>query len=158
MELDFVQSRDGRFFLMSTLSVPGAFIWRRLHSLMGLWLVLFLIEHLLTNSQAALWLGDNGKGFVDMVNMLHNLPYLEVIELTLLGVPFAIHMVWGVQYLMTAQSNSGSSDGSKPSLPLRRNKAYSWQRITSWILLIGVIAHVAKFRFIEYPEKVHVGN
>lgn len=143
---------------MSTFSVPNAFIWRRLHSLMGLWLVLFLIEHLLTNSQAALWLGDNGKGFVDMVNMLHNLPYLEVIELTLLGVPFLIHMVWGVQYLMTAKPNSGSSDGSTPSLPLRRNKAYSWQRITSWILLVGVLLHVAKFRFIEYPEKVHVGN
>lgn len=63
-------------------AIPKAFIWRRLHSLMGLWLVLFLIEHLLTNSQAALWLGDNGRGFVNMVNAIHNLPYLEVIELT----------------------------------------------------------------------------
>ena len=49
----------------ATAVIPRAFIWRRLHSLMGLWLVLFLGEHLLTNSQAALWLGDNGKGFVD---------------------------------------------------------------------------------------------
>lgn len=36
--------------------LPSAFIWRRAHSLTGLWLVLFLIEHLLTNSQAALFL------------------------------------------------------------------------------------------------------
>lgn len=137
-------------------AIPKAFIWRRLHSLMGLWLVLFLIEHLLTNSQAALWLGDNGRGFVDMVNALHNLPYLEVIELTLIGVPFLIHMIWGVSILFTGRSNSGSTDGSAPHIPLPRNRAYTWQRITSWILLICIIGHVAKFRFLEYPEKVHV--
>ena len=60
---------------MSTSTLPSAFIWRRVHSLMGLWLVLFLMEHLLTNSQAALLLGDNGKMFVQMVNGLHNLPF-----------------------------------------------------------------------------------
>jgi succinate dehydrogenase / fumarate reductase cytochrome b subunit len=134
--------------------IPKAFIWRRLHSLMGLWLVLFLIEHLLTNSQAALWVGDNGKGFVDMVNAIHNLPYLEVIEVTLLGVPFLIHMIWGVKYLLTAKSNSGRTDGSAPSLRLGRNRAYTWQRITSWILLVAIIGHVVKFRFIDYPTKV----
>ena len=125
---------------------------------MGLWLVLFLIEHLLTNSQAALWLGDNGQGFVDMVNAIHNLPYLEVIELTLLGIPFLIHMVWGVKYLFTSKFDSGRTDGSAPHIPLRRNRAYTWQRITSWILLICIIGHVTKFRFLDYPEKVHVGD
>ena len=143
---------------VATTAIPKAFIWRRLHSLMGLWLVLFLIEHLFTNSQAALWVGDNGKGFVDMVNAIHNLPYLEVIEVTLLGVPFLIHMIWGVKYLLTAKSNSGRSDGSTPSLRLGRNRAYTWQRITSWILLIGVIGHVAKFRFIDYPTKAQTGD
>jgi len=140
-------------------SVPRAFIWRRLHSLMGLWLVLFLCEHLLTNSQAALWLGDNAKGFVASVNALHNLPYLQAIELCLLGIPFLIHMVWGVQYLLTAKSNSGSSVvASRPQMPLGRNRAYTWQRITSWILLICIIGHVAKFRFLEYPEKIPMGG
>lgn len=143
---------------MTVLAVPKAFIWRRIHSLMGLWLVLFLIEHLLTNSQAALWLGDNGKGFVDMVDALHNLPYLQVIELTLIGVPILIHGVLGVKYLLTSKMNSAKSDGSKPYLPLRRNRAYSWQRITSWILLLGLILHVTKFRFLEYPESIQVGT
>lgn len=138
-------------------AIPKAFIWRRLHSLMGLWFVLFLIEHLLTNSQAALWLGDNGKGFVDMVNAIHNLPYLEVIELTLLGVPILIHMVFGVKYLFTAQFIKERSDGSEPSLRLPRNRAYSWQRITSWILLFFVIGHVVKFRFLEYPQTIPCG-
>ncbi len=144
---------------MTTVAIPREFIWRRVHSLMGLWLVIFLIEHLLTNSQAALLLGDNGRGFVQMVNAIHNLPYLEVVEVLLLGVPLAIHAVWGIQYLRTAKANSCKSDGSKPSLKeYRRNRAYSWQRITSWILLIGIIGHVAKFRFIDYPISVHQGT
>lgn len=138
----------------STSAIPRAFIWRRVHSLMGLWLAIFLLEHLLTNSQAALWLGDNGSGFVRMVNALHNLPYLQVIEIFLLGVPLLIHAVWGVKYALTGRSNAKSSNGAKPSLPqYGRNRAYSWQRITSWILLVGIVCHVAKFRFLEYPEK-----
>ena len=135
------------------------FVWKRLHSLMGLWLVLFLMEHLFVNSQAALLLQGNGKSFVEAVNAIHNLPYLPAIELFLLGVPILIHMVWGVKILLTAKSNASTSDGAKPSLPgYRRNKAYSWQRITSWILLIGLGVHVVQFRFLDYPWSVDEGQ
>src|SRR5580700_7871611 len=144
--------------IVSSTAISKPFIWRRIHSLMGLWIVLFLIEHLLTNSQAALWIGDSGKGFVDMVNTIHNLPYLEVIELILIAVPIGIHGIWGVKYLLTGKCNCFRTDGSAPYLPLGRNRAYAWQRITAWILLIGIIGHVAKFRFLEYPEKVHVAG
>lgn len=137
--------------------LPNAFIWRRLHSFMGFWLVLFLIEHLLTNSQAALYIGDDGYGFINAVNAIHNLPYLEIIELFLIGVPLLIHMIWGVQYLFTGKLNSGKSDGTTPSLgEYPRNRAYSWQRITSWLLLIGILAHVIQMRFVDYP--VHTGT
>lgn len=139
--------------------IPSAFIWRRAHSLTGLWLVLFLIEHLFTNSQAALFIGDNGNGFVNAVNSLKNLPYLPVIEIFLLGVPFLIHGIWGVKYLLTGKMNSFSSDGREPSLPeYPRNHAYTWQRITSWILLFGIIAHVIQMRFIEYPSFAQRGT
>lgn len=139
-------------------TIPRAFVWRRLHSLMGLWLVMFLTEHLLVNSQAALWIGDDGNGFVRAVNSIQELPYLKVLELVLLGLPFAIHIIWGVQYLWTGQSNSSRSDGSTPSLPeYSRNHAYTWQRITSWVLLIGVIAHVVQMRFVEYPTALQKG-
>ncbi len=132
--------------------IPRAFVWRRLHSLMGLWLVLFLVEHLLTNSQAALWLGEDGRGFIRMVNAIHNFPYLHLIEIFLLGFPILIHMVWGVKYALTAKSNAKKTDGSAPSLKKHgRNRAYSWQRITSWILLFGIIGHVIQFRFFDYP-------
>lgn len=139
-------------------TLPQAFIWRRLHSLTGLWFVLFLMEHLLTNSQAALLFGESGKGFVHMVNTIHNLPYLQVIELTFLGIPFAIHMIWGVKYLLTGKFIHSKSDGTKPALNYGRNRAYTWQRITSWILLVLLIVHVVKFRFVEYPHVINLGS
>ncbi len=143
---------------MSTLSVPRAFIWRRVHSLMGLWLVIFLIEHLLANSQAALWLGNNGTGFIEMVNGIHNLPYLQAIEVTLLGVPLLIHAILGIKYLFTSKHNYHKNDGSAPIIRTGRNRAFSWQRITSWILLIGLICHVIKFRFADYPDRIELGG
>ncbi|HSX03382.1 MAG TPA: succinate dehydrogenase [Rhabdochlamydiaceae bacterium] len=142
----------------TTTTLPSAFIWRRLHSLMGLWLVLFLIEHLLVNSQAALLLGDSGRGFVELVNGIHNLPYLQVIEVTLLGIPILIHGIWGIKYLLTGKFNSSKTNGSAPSLNYGRNHAYTWQRITSWILLFLLTFHIVKFRFVDYPGSVHVGG
>lgn len=142
----------------TSVLIPRAFIWRRLHSLTGLWLVIFLFEHLLTNSQAALLLGENGQGFVRMVNTIHNLPYLQAIELFLLGIPIAVHLFWGVRYALQSKGNSRRSDGSTPSLRHGRNRAYSWQRITSWILLVLLLAHIVKFRFLEYPKEVQLGT
>lgn len=139
---------------MSTFAVPRAFIGRRLHSLMGLWLVLFLIEHLFVNSQVALWLGENGRGFVELVNGIHNLPYLQVIEVTLLGVPILLHGILGIRYLLTSKLNAHRTDGRAPVMKTGRNRAYSWQRITSWLLLVGLVLHVVKFRFIDYPDEV----
>ncbi len=143
---------------MTSQILPRAFIWRRLHSLMGLWLVLFLIEHLLVNSQAALLLGDNAQGFIRGVNAIHNLPYLPVIEIFLLGFPIALHGVIGIKYLLTSKFNSQGSSGAAPALKYGRNRAFTWQRLTSWILLVGIILHVAKFRFIDYPDSVNQGE
>ena len=126
---------------------------------MGLWLVLFLCEHLLVNSQAALLLGDNAQGFVGLVNSIHNFPYLQVIECFLLGIPILIHGIWGVKYLFTSKMNSRRTNGTAPDMhQYGRNRAYSWQRLSSWILLVGLILHVAKFRFIDYPRSLNLGN
>lgn len=141
---------------MSTAILEKTFVWRRLHSLMGLWLTLFLFEHLLVNSQAALWLGDNGRMFVQLVEGIHNLPYLEAIEIFLLGVPILLHGVLGVKYLWTSKFNSSGTNGSTPSIKTGRNRAYTWQRITSWIILFILIFHIIKFRFIEYPQSAVV--
>jgi succinate dehydrogenase / fumarate reductase cytochrome b subunit len=140
-------------------NLPKEFIYSRLHSLTGLLIVIFLFEHLLTNSQAALFFGDDGAGFVRMVNFIHDLPYLQVIELTFIGVPIAYHAVIGIQKALYGRSNSfGSKDGTKPYLPYSRSRAYTYQRWTAWILLVGIILHVANFRFYLYPAEAKEGD
>ena len=141
-----------------TVGISSTFLWRRVHSLMGLWLVLYLIVHLIVNSQATLWLGDDGIGFVRMVNALESLPYLQVIEIVLIGIPLAIHGYWGVLRIFQAKTNVTSADGRAPSMKYGRNKAFTWQRLTSWILLFGIIGHVVQMRFIDMPKKVRVDN
>lgn len=146
-------------FDTSPPALPRTFVWRRLHSLTGLWLVFYLIIHLLANSQAALLFGDNGSGFVKAANSIRDLPFLPVLEIVLLAIPFGVHLFWGVQYLFTAAYNSSKSDGSKPSLPeYPRNHAYTWQRITSWVLLFLITAHVIHMRFMEQPAFAQVGS
>jgi succinate dehydrogenase / fumarate reductase, cytochrome b subunit len=132
---------------------PRAFILKRLHSLAGLWLVIYLIMHLLTNSQAALFIGDDGIGFIHAVNSIHELPYLPIIEIAILAIPILIHTIWGIEYARKAKYNSfGSGDGSAPYLPeYSHNRGYTWQRITAWLLVFGILAHIIHMRFIEYP-------
>lgn len=139
-------------------AVPREFIWRRVHSLTGFWFLLFLIEHLFTNSQAALFFGDDGFWFVRSVNFLRNLPYLHVIEIVLLGVPILLHMVLGIFYIFTAKSNCIHSDGSSPLLKYGRNRAYTYQRWSSWIIAIGLVLHVVQMRFLDYPAEVKLGG
>lgn len=121
---------------------------------MGFWLVLYLCIHLLTNSQAALWFGAEGSGFIRLVNFLEALPYLHAVEVLLIGIPLAIHLVWGVHRALTARMNVYSGDGSKPSLRYERNRAFTWQRLTSWILLFGIVGHVVQMRFLDMPKRV----
>jgi len=138
--------------------ISSPFVWRRVHSLMGLWLVLYLIEHLIVNSQAALWLGDDGNKFVRLVNSLESLPYLHVIEIVFIGIPLLLHGYWGVRRSLTAKTNGSRSDGTSPSLPYGRNRAFTWQRLSSWILLFGILAHVIQMRFVQMPQEIQVGN
>ena len=125
---------------------------------MGVWLVVFLTQHLLVNSQAGLLIGEDGKGFINGANLLTSLPYLPILEILILGFPFFIHGIWGLKYLFTAKYNSFGNTGHTPYLPqYSRNRAYTWQRITSWILLVGILLHVVQMRFIERPISTEQG-
>lgn len=132
--------------------VPKDFLWRRIHSFTGAWLAVYVLFHLLTNSQAALLIGDDGSGFIHSVNSIHNLPFLPLLEILILGVPIIVHTIWGIRALRTSSYNSFGNTGNTPYLPeYPRNHAYTWQRITSWLLLVGITAHIIHMRFIEYP-------
>src|SRR5690606_25677222 len=74
------------------------------------------------------------------------------------GAPIVFHGVLGIRYALTGKFNFGASDGSSPSLRYSRNRAYTWQRLTSWILLIGIIAHVSYMRFYIYPLQAKEGG
>lgn len=140
---------------MSESAVPKAFLARRMHSFFGLFLSGFLFFHLFTNSQTGLLLGDDGKDYIKSVNGIHDIPYLPVIELSFLALPIVIHGLWGLKYLRTAEYNSFGGDGITPYLPeYGRNRAYTWQRITSWILLFAIVLHVVHMRFYDAPLKV----
>lgn len=139
--------------------IASSFILHRAHSLSGIWFVVYLIEHLFTNSQAALLIGENGEGFVRAVNWIKDLPYLSVIEFCFLAIPFLFHGIWGIIYIFQSKNNCFSTDGTTPSLPrYPRNKFYTWQRITAWILLFGITAHVIQMRFLEHPSYVRLGT
>lgn len=144
-------------FLMSEKAIPRSYVNKKFHSLAGIWLVLFLLEHLITNSQAALYIGDWGQGFVKAVNMIHDLPYLQAIEILFLGFPILLHAGLGIKYLFTAKFNSFGSKLHEPKLKYPRNRAYSWQRITSWVLLVGLLLHIIQMRFMDYPIAVNGG-
>lgn len=133
------------------------FLARRLHSLAGIAFLFFLCEHLFTNSQATFFLGDDGVGFIDAVNWIHSLPYLQVIEIIFIALPLVVHTWWGIERLRMAKINSQPSDGKNPSLPYSRNIAYTWQRITSILLIIGIGLHVYFMRFHKEPENVQYG-
>lgn len=131
--------------------IPKALYRRRLHSLMGIWLTIFLMEHLLVNSQAAYFFGEDGRGFIHAVNGIHDLPYLQIIEFLILGLPIFFHMFYGIGYLFSAKYNAFGKGLTAPKLSYERNYAYTFQRITSYVLVIGIILHVIQMRFLEYP-------
>ena len=115
--------------------------------------------HLFTNSLAAFTPGQEGAGFILQVDKINSLPYLKAIELCFLALPILIHMGWGVRYLFTAKFNSFAANGSKPALSqYSRNRAFTWQRLTSWVLLVGIIAHVVQMRFVDRPVEVFEGG
>jgi len=142
---------------MKSLALNREFIARRLQSLAGFAFLLFLCEHLFTNSQATLFLGDDGKGFIDAVNWIHSLPYLQVLELTFIALPIAVHTWWGIQRLYIAKINSIPSDGHTPSLNYPRNVAFTWQRITSVLLIVAIGLHIYYMRFAKEPRTVSSG-
>jgi succinate dehydrogenase / fumarate reductase, cytochrome b subunit len=132
------------------MRIPSSYIMRKLHSLAGIVLVFFLIEHLITNSELALT--ENGYGFVKMVNFIHSLPYLRVIELMIIVTPLFVHAIWGVKYLLSGQSNAMVFSSSRVSLgQYEANHRYSWQRITAWLLLVLVFAHVFHMKVLRHP-------
>jgi succinate dehydrogenase / fumarate reductase cytochrome b subunit len=110
---------------------------RRLHSLSGVVPVgAFLLEHLYTNSFAI----QGAANFNHAAAVLGGIPYVILVELTVIGLPILFHMVLGVVIATTMQSNTG-----RHGYP--RNWAYVLQRITGLFLVVFIVYHVWATRF-----------
>ncbi|MFP5237071.1 MAG: succinate dehydrogenase cytochrome b558 subunit [Acidobacteriota bacterium] len=121
-----------------------SFIWRKLHSLLGIIPIgAFLIEHLLSNYEALK--GPVAYGL--QVKFLNNLPLVRFLEWTFIFIPIAYHAVYGIYIWLRGKSNV-------VYYPFAGNWMYIAQRWTGLIAVVYIGYHVATQRFmgVSLPE------
>ncbi len=96
---------------------------------------IFVIFHLFTNMQMVF----PGK-FQHEVAFIHSMPALLFIEIFGLWLPIGFHALLGIGYMMNWVPNT-------ISYSYRDNWRYTMQRITAWIALVFIFAHVATLRW-----------
>jgi len=121
-----------------------SFIWRKLHSLLGIIPIgAFLIEHLLSNYEALK--GPVAYGL--QVKFLNNLPLVRFLEWTFIFIPIAYHAFYGLYIWIRGKSNV-------VYYPWAGNWMYMVQRWTGLIAFVYIGYHVATQRFmgVSLPE------
>jgi succinate dehydrogenase / fumarate reductase cytochrome b subunit len=122
----------------------NSFIWRRLHSLLGVIPIgAFLIEHLLSNFEAL----KGPAAYGGQVKFLNNLPLVRVLEWVFIFLPLIYHAVYGLYIWIRGKSNV-------VYYPWAGNWMYVAQRYTGLIAFAYIIQHVLRQRFmgISLPE------
>ncbi len=118
--------------------IHTTFYIRRLHSLCGLLaLGLFLLEHIITNSEVLI----GPEHFNASVAMLASIPkpIMMFIELCLILVPFLFHALYGIYIALQAKNNP-------KDYGYANNWYFFFQRITAYIVFIFLIWHVVYLR------------
>ena len=124
---------------MSTAAVARdhIFLWRRLHSLSGIFPVgVFLIEHLFSNSFAL----RGPEAYARYVSFLVGLPFLVVIETVFIFVPILFHSLYGIYIWWRGESNA-------LEYPWAGNWLYFLQRATGLVTFAYILFHVWEQRF-----------
>ncbi|MDJ0625541.1 MAG: hypothetical protein QNJ31_04150 [Candidatus Caenarcaniphilales bacterium] len=125
------------------------FLLRRLHSLAGLLpLSLFLVFHLSANNAAV----KGPEAFNFVVDSLRSLPYLEIVEISILGIPILFHGLYGLiitpNFARTDLTNYSQS----------KNWTYFLQRVTGVVIFLFIAVHIWQFRFNEELDFTAVAN
>jgi succinate dehydrogenase / fumarate reductase, cytochrome b subunit len=116
----------------------NSFIWRKLHSLLGIIPIgAFLIEHLLSNFEAL----KGPAAYAAQVKFLNGLPMVRVLEWTFIFIPLAYHAVYGIYIWLRGKSNV-------VYYPWAGNWLYVAQRWTGLIAFVYIGYHVATQRFL----------
>jgi succinate dehydrogenase / fumarate reductase cytochrome b subunit len=121
-----------------------SFIWRKLHSLLGIIPIgAFLLEHLLSNFEAL----KGPIAYGDQVKFLNSLPLVRVLEWTFIFIPILYHAGYGVYIWLRGKSNV-------VYYPWAGNWMYVAQRYTGLIAFAYILQHVLRQRFIgvSLPE------
>jgi succinate dehydrogenase / fumarate reductase cytochrome b subunit len=109
----------------------GEFYLKRLHSLSGFFLLLFLCFHFFLNSYATV---GNGA-FNTAASFMHNLPHLTFVEILVLGLPIAFHGIYGLVIWYRGKGNLARYG-------YFRNWMFFLQNISGWALLAFLVLHV----------------
>jgi len=121
-----------------------SFLWRKLHSLLGIIPIgAFLLEHLLSNFEAL----KGPAAYGAQVKFLNSLPLVRVLEWTFIFIPLLYHGLYGVYIWLRGKSNI-------VYYPWAGNWMYLTQRYTGLIALVYIGYHVATQRFmgVSLPE------
>lgn len=121
-----------------------SFIWRKLHSLLGIVPIgAFLLEHLLSNFEAL----KGPIAYGDQVKFLNSLPLVRALEWTFIFIPILYHAVYGVYIWLRGKSNV-------VYYPWAGNWMYLAQRYTGLIAFAYIVQHVLRQRFmgVMLPE------
>jgi succinate dehydrogenase / fumarate reductase cytochrome b subunit len=121
-----------------------SFLWRKLHSLLGIIPIgAFLLEHLLSNFEAL----KGPAAYGAQVKFLNSLPLVRVLEWVFIFLPILYHAGYGVYIWLRGKSNV-------VYYPWAGNWMYLAQRYTGLIAFVYIAQHVARQRFmgISLPE------
>jgi succinate dehydrogenase / fumarate reductase cytochrome b subunit len=122
----------------------NSFLWRKLHSLLGVIPIgAFLLEHLLSNFEAL----KGPIAYGAQVKFLNGLPLVRVLEWVFIFLPILYHGLYGVYIWLRGQSNV-------VYYPWAGNWMYVAQRYTGLIALLYIGQHVIRQRFMgtSLPE------
>ena len=121
-----------------------SFIWRKLHSLLGIIPIgAFLLEHLISNFEA---LGGPAR-YGEQVRFLNSLPLVRVLEWVFIFLPILYHAIYGVYIWLRGKANV-------VYYPWAGNWMYVTQRYTGLLAFVYIAYHVATQRFmgVSLPE------
>ncbi len=122
----------------------NSFLWRKLHSLLGIIPIgAFLIEHLLSNFEAL----KGPVAYAQQVKFLNSLPMVRVLEWTFIFLPIAYHGFYGIYIWLRGKSNV-------VYYPWAGNWMYTSQRWTGFIAFLYIGQHIWRQRFsgVDLPE------
>jgi succinate dehydrogenase / fumarate reductase cytochrome b subunit len=121
-----------------------SFIWRKLHSLLGIIPIgAFFLEHLLSNFEAL----KGPAAYGAQVKFLNSLPLVRVLEWVFIFLPILYHGLYGLYIWFRGKSNV-------VYYPWAGNWMYVAQRWTGLIAVLYIAQHVLRQRFmgISLPE------